>query len=583
MALSLSDIPVLINKQNKVSNKNLVLDSDEDLQIYFQNGLKFFVNLNGRYYLAIRDYDNTTYIPQFYFSKNGRTWSKKVSLRSDLTGDTIFNSICLDYDPSTHLFHFVYTADSGPDVYYISYNILTKSLGTETQFTTKAWPPACITSDKSGGFLVVAPKNADPAEILYEAFKDGSFVKGDLTSVIGSSETNGPNQIVCQFSKRDKLFHVLVAKRNAKPLAYWTYNLETDKWKEQSNRPFPDIIAVAPNDPTGADKGKNFVCSLYSDQYDILHAVVQETANGKIHYCQKQGSKWTTSELVYDGTDGNLNPSVGVDADGNILVAAVDSSVLKLFQRTEKDRFEAISNSITSETSNGISFGFISRDRALYTAFEETEIMRAAYHEVVIEEQTTFKKIFQWFDENDVEIDVSSYEAMIEIREGYDGTVVGSFSSVEGDISLTSDGKVTIILNADKSESFNFGGSVYSLKVFKRTGNAIQEGGGWTSTTFDVDNGSSKGVLTANGGTPFSGLVAGDYISIQISTSGSSDKSGIYKISTVTSTVITLTSVLNGVDSSGSTDITIYELDKANIDRIAEGPVIFSKEVATIP
>ena len=67
------------------------------------------------------------------------------------------------------------------------------------------------------------------------------------------------------------------------------------------------------------------------------------------------------------------------------------------------------------------------------------------------------------------------------------------------------------------------------------------------SAVFDVDNGSSKGTITASSGTPYTALMAGDYIAI----TGTGDNDGTYKIETVTGgNVITMTTVIAGTDGT---------------------------------
>lgn len=67
------------------------------------------------------------------------------------------------------------------------------------------------------------------------------------------------------------------------------------------------------------------------------------------------------------------------------------------------------------------------------------------------------------------------------------------------------------------------------------------------NATFDVDNGASKGTITAASGTPYSLLVAGDIIVV----TGTADNNGTYVIDTVTGgNVITCTTVITGADGA---------------------------------
>lgn len=582
MATTFDDIPLILNQQSGgIHNGTSQVDVNNTLVLSFTSGLKTVVRINNWYYGIFKVTATSTYIPTLYISKDGLSWSKVLDLDSALTGDLTFNSISIDYDAPNTTIHFVYTADTGTVVYYNSYNIGTTTLGTKTTFTEPAFPPASITVNGTSEFIIVAPDDTSTANLFYEAFKDGAFVNGDLTAVPGSSEITGPNQPIVQYSKRDKLFHVLVGKRISNYLDWWTYNLQTDIWTKRPNPPFPDILAIAPNDPTGANAGQNFILSLVSDEYGYLHATVQETGTGIIYYSQYSGGGWGDSEVVYSGTDGNLNGSVGVQGIKQFF-SAVDGTTLNLFERTEADRFESITNTLTVTSNTGVTFGAVFRDRLLSTAFEPEEVLRAAYHELTIEEQTTFSKIFQWFDQNDVAIDATLYDFELEMKEEPGGTVIDTYSTAESHIVTATTGKVTITAGADETEGLNFGAAIYSLKAYLRTGAAIVESGSWTSTT--LINSGGVGTILANGGTPFSGLSNDDYISVTITSLLFTEFAGIYKIDTVTDTLITLTSAFSPVGGvAGSSDISIYELDPDNFYRVAEGPVQLSRDATIIP
>jgi len=72
------------------------------------------------------------------------------------------------------------------------------------------------------------------------------------------------------------------------------------------------------------------------------------------------------------------------------------------------------------------------------------------------------------------------------------------------------------------------------------------------SAVFDVDNGSSKGTITASAGTPYSVLTAGKWINI----SGTGDNNGNYKIESITGdNVITCTTVIAGTDGTEATTV----------------------------
>jgi len=72
------------------------------------------------------------------------------------------------------------------------------------------------------------------------------------------------------------------------------------------------------------------------------------------------------------------------------------------------------------------------------------------------------------------------------------------------------------------------------------------------SATFDVDNGASKGTITAGAGTPYSQLQAGDVIVV----TGTADNNGTYIIDSVAGgNVITCTTVIVGADGVEATTV----------------------------
>ena len=72
------------------------------------------------------------------------------------------------------------------------------------------------------------------------------------------------------------------------------------------------------------------------------------------------------------------------------------------------------------------------------------------------------------------------------------------------------------------------------------------------SAVIDVDNGSSKGTITASAGTPYTTLQSGENIIV----TGTVDNNGTYKISTVVGgNVITMTTVIAGADGTEATTV----------------------------
>ena len=78
------------------------------------------------------------------------------------------------------------------------------------------------------------------------------------------------------------------------------------------------------------------------------------------------------------------------------------------------------------------------------------------------------------------------------------------------------------------------------------------------AVTVDVDNGSSKGTITADAGTPYFGILPGDVIIL----SGTADNNGTYIAdATTTSSVITTTTVITGADGAEAAAVMTAPLD----------------------
>jgi len=88
------------------------------------------------------------------------------------------------------------------------------------------------------------------------------------------------------------------------------------------------------------------------------------------------------------------------------------------------------------------------------------------------------------------------------------------------------------------------------------TANAISSAAGASPNTraIDVNNGSSKGVITAESGTPFANFAAGMSITI---TSSENGNEGTYTLESATATVLTTTTVIAGTDNADDESIVI--------------------------
>lgn len=208
--------------------------------------------------------------------------------------------------------------------------------------------------------------------------------------------------------------------------------------------------------------------------------------------------------------------------------------------------------------------------------------MLALQHDLTIEQQTSFLKVFQWLNSNNTPIDLTGYETELEIRDGND-KIIDTFDTTNGFCVNDSSGKMTFTVSASQVEDYIFDDRCrYSLKVFNQTGSELVEAGSWSSTSTDVNDGSGRTTVTANGGTPFSTLSSGDYIALTVTTAGTEGNSGIYKLESATNTVLTLATKVGGEDSSLSTDIGIFKLNTSKFYRLAEGKFTYSKESARV-
>ena len=86
------------------------------------------------------------------------------------------------------------------------------------------------------------------------------------------------------------------------------------------------------------------------------------------------------------------------------------------------------------------------------------------------------------------------------------------------------------------------------------------------SAVFDVDNGASKGTITASAGTPYTVLVENEYIAI----TGTGDNDGTYKIETITGgNVITMTTVISGTDGTEAATVIHRTFEYYSYDGVA--------------
>ncbi len=192
-----------------------------------------------------------------------------------------------------------------------------------------------------------------------------------------------------------------------------------------------------------------------------------------------------------------------------------------------------------------------------------------------------FPDLLQWLDNDGNPRSLASYAAKMQIRLNKAASaVIEVMSSAFGDITLGgANGTIQIDMSAERTDDLTFTRAFYDLLLFLYVGSAIVAAGGYTTANIDVDAGSSRSTITADGGTPFSTLSANDYIAVTACENSASN--GIYKILTVTDSdkTLTLTTVMSGSDNTDDTSISIQGLNNDTIVRFSQGYIVLDKRV----
>ena len=189
-----------------------------------------------------------------------------------------------------------------------------------------------------------------------------------------------------------------------------------------------------------------------------------------------------------------------------------------------------------------------------------------------------YPDVLLWLDSDGNPNDLTNYAAKLQIRATRDAAAaLETLSNVGGELTLGGvNGTVQIDLSAVRTKLLTFSRAAYDLLLFPHVGAAIGAAT-YTSCAIDVNNGSSKGTITATAGDWTTALAAGDYIALD--SCENSDTDGIYKIDTVSALVITLTTILGGADNAADTALTVQELNEANRIRLIEGYAMLRKDV----
>jgi len=178
------------------------------------------------------------------------------------------------------------------------------------------------------------------------------------------------------------------------------------------------------------------------------------------------------------------------------------------------------------------------------------------------------------------------------IREAVDSSaVVGGvtvqskdYTFIEGTGRVRSGGSAggyfDLLLLADETAAMTFDAGVWDLELVKVDLTAITQGGSYTSAA--LVKGTTQGTLTANGGTPFSGVSAGDIIRLSSCENALND--GVYIVASRTDTVLTFTKPLGfgfGSDNAADTAVVLQIMDpnESYVIKLVQGSARLDKAV----
>lgn len=201
-----------------------------------------------------------------------------------------------------------------------------------------------------------------------------------------------------------------------------------------------------------------------------------------------------------------------------------------------------------------------------FDALTDKQIMEAGRHTIIIEKGSQFQMSIKWYDSDGVLMDLSDYSAIMMVRENKEDAQPILVIAGQGEIDLSSEGEIEISKSGVDTGALTTPlRGFYDLKLLPHKLSTLNE-------TVDIDV--SAGTITAVSGSPFSALVAGDWIELY----ATSENDGVYEISSVTSSVITLagTTPLPGSDETNE-ECNIIPLSNATSIRLLEGVAVISE------
>lgn len=263
--------------------------------------------------------------------------------------------------------------------------------------------------------------------------------------------------------------------------------------------------------------------------------------------------------------------------------------------------------------------------------------MPAATHRIILEEGATWTVRFKWLWNDLSPVDIlNDFFIRFTARDdkpGEGGAVIFELDESMDSIVVnygSEPGTFVIQLTAAETAAYSFTKAWYTLEAIHMTKTQITDAS-WTTSAIDVDGGGSTGTITANAGTPFSGVNVGDYVkvvwsenswnnpytrtdrppvadSMNLRAGGTlymeednviyptvrgtyAGNDGTYKVGSKTDTVLTFTDYINGSDNADDTNLTgsvqtggsgLFLATKSTIGvvRLLEGTIKLSREIA---
>lgn len=202
--------------------------------------------------------------------------------------------------------------------------------------------------------------------------------------------------------------------------------------------------------------------------------------------------------------------------------------------------------------------------------------MSAGVYNLSLAQGSYEKRIITWQDANGDVHDLTGYTARAMFRDAY-ADVSALVTFLQDGEHLTIDptnGQITLVQFADETADYAFTRAFWDLEVVPVTLTDIPHGGGFTTLAFT--NVGAEGIVTANAGTPFVSVVAGDIVKI-----GSADdtaNNGYYRVASRSDTVLHLTRLLTAHAASAAPTIGVLTKDETLVERILQGSVSVSQE-----